>query len=134
MEKYLNTVVAKGKKMTLEQAKYFAESYMLRNPVIKKFTEKMVAQAAKYTEAMAKRTGGTAGKGLGKKIGKAIPFVGIVVAAWFWNEDVEAKGLSGGTLNTVLDAIPGIGTAKLIDETLIGPYFFPDDGPWVPDR
>jgi RHS repeat-associated protein len=47
---------------------------------------------------------------------KKIPVVGIAVTIFFWNQDVQAKGAVGGTVNSALDAIPFVGLGKGIIE------------------
>jgi RHS repeat-associated protein len=68
-------------------------------------------------------------QGIGKKFGKAIPFVGTLFTFYFWTEDVQAKGLAGGTLNSVLDATPGAGTVKFLSEILLGKDLIPNAPP-----
>jgi RHS repeat-associated protein len=80
-----------------------------------------------------------ASKGVGKAVksvagvGKKIPGVGILVSLAFWRSDVQAKGWVGGTINTVVDAIPLVGTGKGIAELIAGQDLIPDQSVEEPD-
>lgn len=57
-----------------------------------------------------------------------IPGFGTVAAAWSWTSDAQAKGIDGGTLNTLLDCTPFIGTVKGAYEIVAGEDFIADQG------
>jgi hypothetical protein len=69
------------------------------------------------------RAGGTR---LAKKVGKAVPVVGVAVTIGMVGYEVKRKGLVRGIVNTALDATPLLGTAKNLIE------FFTGD--WLPDK
>jgi len=53
----------------------------------------------------------------------AISLVGTVVAVYFYAEDAEVYGAVRSVVNTGVDAIPLVGTAKVISEALRGYRF-----------
>ncbi len=61
-----------------------------------------------------------------KKIGKALPVVGVAVTVGMVGYEVKKKGLLRGIVNTALDATPLIGTAKNVIEVFTGD--------WLPDK
>jgi hypothetical protein len=65
-------------------------------------------------------------KKLTKRLIKAIPWVGGVVALAAIGTAIREKGLVKGTLNAALDAIPYLGTAKNLAEAARGRDFLPD--------
>jgi len=80
----------------------------------------------KVDKAIEKKSVKKAEDGVFKKIGKKVPLIGTIITVWFWSEDVEAKGLVGGTANSAMDAIPFFSWGKM------GVEFF--TGPWIPDK
>ena len=66
-----------------------------------------------------------------KRFRKAIPGVGEFFACAAYANQVQAKGVMGGTINTALDAIPLIGTGKAVVEASAGGDLIPnrDDDP-----
>jgi RHS repeat-associated protein len=71
------------------------------------------------------RFNNVSGKKLVKKVGKIVPGIGIVVSLYFWNSDVQAKGDIYGTVNTIIDMFPYVGTVKGGIEIFSGD-FIPD--------
>ena len=57
---------------------------------------------------------------LTRKLVRAVPFVGAVIAAATLMHAVRRKGLLGGTVDTVLDFIPFVGGAKNAAEIVRG--------------
>ena len=66
------------------------------------------------------------GARLVRKVGKAMPVVGTAVVIGMTAYEVKKKGLARGILNTALDAVPLIGTAKNVIEVFTGD--------WLPDK
>lgn len=60
-----------------------------------------------------------------KRVAKSIPYVGTVMAIGLVGYNVKKKGLVKGVINTGLDAIPFVGTAKNVVEFFTGD-FIPD--------
>jgi hypothetical protein len=63
---------------------------------------------------------------LKRRVARALPWVGAVVALVTLGEAIRRKGFVGGTLNTVLDAIPFVGGAKNFAEVYRGRDFIRD--------
>jgi hypothetical protein len=63
---------------------------------------------------------------LTKRLIRAVPWVGGVVALATLGETIRDKGLVKGTLNAALDAIPFLGGAKNLAEAVRGRDFLPD--------
>jgi hypothetical protein len=76
--------------------------------------------------AVMERAGRWAALKIVRRVGKAIPFVGGLVAVGFLAHAVRRKGVVGGVVDTTLDAIPFVGLVKN------GIELFTDD--WIPDR
>ena len=57
---------------------------------------------------------------LAKRIGKAVPYVGTVMALGLVGYDIKKKGVVKGVLNSGLDAIPFVGLAKNAVEFFTG--------------
>lgn len=55
-----------------------------------------------------------------KRVAKAIPYVGSVMAIGLVGYNVKKKGLVRGVVDSGLDAIPFVGTAKNITEFFTG--------------
>jgi hypothetical protein len=58
------------------------------------------------------RAGRWAALKIAKRVGKAIPFVGGLVAVGLLAHAVRRKGVVGGVVDTTLDAIPFVGLVK----------------------
>jgi hypothetical protein len=69
------------------------------------------------------RAGGTR---IVRKVGKAMPVVGTAVVIGMTAYEVKKKGLLRGVVNTALDAMPLLGTAKNVIEVFTGD--------WLPDK
>ena len=63
------------------------------------------------------RAGGTR---LARKVGKALPLVGTVVAVGLVGYEIKKKGMVRGIVNTALDATPVLGAAKNAIEIFTG--------------
>ena len=57
---------------------------------------------------------------------RSVPWVGAVVAIAAVGTSIQRKGLFGGTLDTVLDATPGVGFVKNAFEIIRGRDFIKD--------
>jgi hypothetical protein len=66
---------------------------------------------------------------LTKRLVRAIPWVGTVVALATLGQAIRQKGLFKGSLHSALDAIPYVGGAKNLAEAVRGRDFFPDRDP-----
>jgi hypothetical protein len=79
--------------------------------------------AEKAAASSLNRVLGAGAKKSAAKLTKAIPLVGTVVAVYFYAEDAEAYGAGPSAVNTAVDAIPLVGTGKVIAEALCGYRF-----------
>lgn len=70
------------------------------------------------------RAGGTR---VVRKIGKALPVVGVAVAVGLTGYEIRKKGLLRGLANTALDATPLLGTAKNVIEVFTGDWLSDKD-------
>ena len=61
-----------------------------------------------------------------RKLVRAVPFLGAVIAAATLMRAVRRKGMLGGTVDTVLDFIPFVGGAKNAVEIARGRDLFAD--------
>jgi hypothetical protein len=64
-----------------------------------------------------------------RKLFRAVPFLGAVVAGATLTRAMRRKGMWGGTMDTVLDFVPFVGAAKNTAEIVRGRDFFPDRVP-----
>ncbi len=55
-----------------------------------------------------------------KRIAKAVPYLGTVMAIGLVGYDIKRKGVVKGVINSGLDAIPFVGTGKNIIEFFTG--------------
>ena len=67
-----------------------------------------------------------AGRKLTKRLIRAVPWVGGVVALATIGQAIRQKGLLKGSLHSALDAIPYVGGAKSLAEAMRGRDFLPD--------
>ena len=67
-----------------------------------------------------------AGRKLTRRLTRAVPWVGGVIAIATLGAAIRRKGFVGGTLHTAFDAVPYVGTAKGLAEIVRGRDFFPD--------
>jgi len=65
-------------------------------------------------------------KKLVKRLVKAIPWVGGVIALATVGRTIRAKGVIAGSLDAALDAVPYLGSAKNLAEAARGRDFLPD--------
>jgi hypothetical protein len=65
-------------------------------------------------------------KKLMKRLIKAIPWVGGVVALATIGRTIRDKGVIAGSLDAALDAVPYVGSAKNLAEAARGRDFLPD--------
>ena len=61
-----------------------------------------------------------------RKLMRAVPWLGSLVALGTLAASIRRKGTVGGTVDTVLDFIPFVGTAKNMAEVSRGRDFIPD--------
>ena len=61
-----------------------------------------------------------------KRLYRAMPWIGGIIAVATLGAAIRRKGLVGGTVNTVLDFIPYIGGAKNLAEVARGRDFIRD--------
>ena len=63
---------------------------------------------------------------LSRRVSRSIPILGAAIAAAAVIGTIRRKGVIGGTFDTALNALPGIGAAKNVVELARGKDFFPD--------
>lgn len=63
---------------------------------------------------------------LARRLGRAVPVIGAVVALLTLRAAIRRKGLRRGVIDTALDATPVVGTAKAVYEIARGDL--------IPDR
>jgi hypothetical protein len=68
-------------------------------------------------------------KRLVRKMVRAIPYLGGVVAIVMLGSAIRRKGILRGTAHTALDAVPYLGGMKNLAEAARGRDFFPDRPP-----
>lgn len=64
-----------------------------------------------------------------RRLLRSMPWLGAVVAIAAVGTAVRRKGLLGGTLDTALDATPGVGAVKNVFEAIRGRDFIGDKSP-----
>lgn len=69
---------------------------------------------------------GWGGSWLSSRAAKSIPWVGVAVALFTVAETVRRKGVFRGALDTGLNAVPYLGAAKNVAETVRGRDFIAD--------
>ena len=75
---------------------------------------------------MAKTIKGRVGWEVGKKVLKALPFIGTVFIIGLAGYEIKKKGLLRGAVHVGLDATPVVGTTKNVVEIFTGD--------WIPDK
>ena len=84
---------------------------------------------------MAHRIAGWGGARLSRRVSRSLPWIGAAVALVTVVSTMRRKGVISGGLDTALNAVPFVGTAKNVFEVARGRDFFPDRyGPRVPPR
>ena len=61
-----------------------------------------------------------------RRLSRSMPLIGAVVAIAAVGAAVRRKGFFGGTLDTALDAVPGLGAVKNAAEAIRGRDFIRD--------
>ena len=61
-----------------------------------------------------------------RRLSRSLPLIGAAVAIAAIGTAVRRKGLFGGTLDTALDAMPGVGAVKNAFEAIRGRDFIKD--------
>lgn len=61
-----------------------------------------------------------------RRLSRSMPWIGGIVALAAIGTAVRRKGLLGGTLDTALDAVPGVGAVKNALEAIRGRDFIKD--------
>jgi putative toxin of predicted polymorphic toxin system len=64
-----------------------------------------------------------------RRLTRAIPWIGGVIALVTLGSAIRRKGFVGGTVHTGLDFVPFVGTAKNLAEAVRGRDFIPDRPP-----
>ncbi len=75
---------------------------------------------AKDTPSLKRKAINAGGWRLAQKLAKSVPYVGSVMALGLVGYNVRKKGLVRGVVDSGLDAIPFVGTAKNITEFFTG--------------
>ncbi len=63
---------------------------------------------------------------LARRVGRALPWVGAIVALATLRSAIRRKGLVRGSVDSALDAVPFVGGLKGIAETVRGRDFLAD--------
>ena len=63
---------------------------------------------------------------MSRRMRRSIPWIGTAIAVATVFSTVRKKGVVGGVLDTGLNAVPMLGTAKNVVELARGKDFFPD--------
>ena len=79
--------------------------------------------------AIVGKIGTWGGARLLRRTGKALPWIGAVVALAAMADTMKRKGVIRGALDTGLNAVPFLGAAKGVAEIARGRDFIPDRGP-----
>jgi len=87
---------------------------------------RLAAREARLLARLAEKEAEGVGKRVAKRWAKKIPWVGALITAYLWRQDVQAKGFGPGTANSILDAVPFLGIAKGVTEFARGEDFIPD--------
>jgi hypothetical protein len=75
---------------------------------------------AKDKPSLKRKVINAGGWNIAKRVAKAIPYVGTVMAVGLVGYNVRKKGLVRGVVDSGLDAIPFVGTAKNVTEFFTG--------------
>ena len=66
------------------------------------------------------------GRRLSRRVTRSLPWIGTAIALATIGSTIKRKGLFRGAMDTGLDAVPFLGTAKNVVEVVRGRDFFPD--------
>jgi hypothetical protein len=69
-----------------------------------------------------------------RRMTRAVPWIGGAVALMTLGGAIRRKGWVGGTLDTVLDVVPFVGTAKNLAEVRRGRDFIPEKRLVIPEE
>jgi hypothetical protein len=69
---------------------------------------------------IAKKVAKVGGWQIAKRLAKRIPVIGTVLTIGLVGQDIRKKGLIKGVVNSGLDAVPFVGTAKGVVELFTG--------------
>jgi hypothetical protein len=61
-----------------------------------------------------------------RRVGRAVPYLGTIVAVATVGSMIRRKGLTGGLVDSALTAVPYLGGLKIAAETIRGRDFIPD--------
>ncbi len=75
---------------------------------------------AKDTPSLKRKAINAGGWQVAKRVAKSVPYLGSVMAIGLVGYNVKKKGLFRGVVDSGLDAIPFVGTAKNITEFFTG--------------
>jgi hypothetical protein len=81
------------------------------------------------TTTATNKLGRYASKRMIRRATRAMPWIGGAIALLTLGGAIRRKGWMGGTLHTVFDFVPYVGTAKNLAESRRGRDFFPDKRP-----
>ena len=76
--------------------------------------------AEKKKPSLKRKAAEAGGWAIAKRVAKAIPYVGTAMAIGLVGYDIKRKGVVKGVINSGLDAIPLVGTAKNVVEFFTG--------------
>jgi hypothetical protein len=71
---------------------------------------------------IAKKVAKAGGWQVAKRVAKQIPVIGTVFTIGLVGQDIRKKGLIKGVVNSGLDAVPFVGTAKGVVELFMGDF------------
>lgn len=89
------------------------------------FTKKGNTTMADKKKSLTKKATEAGGWAIARRVARSIPYVGTAFAIGLVGYDIKKKGVVKGVLNSGIDAIPFVGTAKNAVEFFTGD-FFPD--------
>lgn len=123
-----------------EDAYPASERYDVRQRRLEKEAQERAAREAQKrtareaAEKTAQKAARKAEGGIVRRVGRRIPFVKIGVILFFWQQDVQAKGWVGGTVNGALDLAPIVGDVKGVVELFTGDLIPDQETGLIPDQ